>query len=173
MTGKDAAQTTLEKWLAQHPAPEPTATAPAIPTDEIEKAALFFEFDPKDLTWEYNESNLIVAVLSGIPVWFGKLSNENGGGFFAVVDDRGLMDTPLMLAECIRDKQAEDVKAEAYANRARVMTVMVLPLDMREAEAYTTISHLLNHEGWEIFNVHTEIENDHHVTVQIFTLTRD
>ena len=173
MTGKDAAQTTLEKWLAEYPAPDPTAVTPAIPTDEIKKAAHFFGFKPEDLTWEYNESNLIVAVLGGIPVWFGKLSNENGGGFFAVVDDRGLMDTPLMLAECIRDKQAEDVKAEAYANRARVMLIEVLPFDVSASKALATISHLLNHEGWKIYNVHTEIENDHHVTVQIYTLIHD
>ncbi len=162
---------TLEDWLAQHPAPEPATTAPAIPTDEIEACARFFRFDPNDLTWGHNYSGRIVAVLGGISVQFGKRDNDNGGGFFAIVDGHDLMDTPLMLAECIRDKQAEDVKAEAYANRARVMTVMVLPLDMREAEAFATISHLLNHEGWEIFSVHTE--HSQRVWVQIYTLTRD
>ena len=171
MTGKDAAQTTLEEWLAQHPAPEPTATAPAIPTDEIEEAARFFGFDPNDLTWGYNYSGRIVTVLGGVSVRFDKLSNDKGGSLFAVVDDHGLMDTPLMLAEYIRDKQAEDVKEEAYANRTRVMTVMVLPLDMREAEAFATISHLCNHEGWKIFSVYTE--HSQRAWVQIYTLTRD
>jgi len=161
----------LEEWLAQHPAPDPTATAPAIPTIEIEEAARFFGLDPDFLPWAYDDdSGHILAVLDGIPVRFGRQDNRNDGRPYAYVDVRTVYNQ-TKLAAVIRAKQAEDVEAEAYANRARVMTVMVLPLDMREAEAFATISHLLNHEGWKVFSVHTEYSQ--RAWVQIFTLTRD
>ena len=165
--------TTLEKWLAQHPAPEPTATAPAIPTDEIEKAALFFEFDPNVLTWVYNPERQIVAVLGDVTVRFGKRDNEYGVGVYARMTGADMVYTPTKLAAQIRTRQIQVANARAHANRARVMLIEVLPFDVSASKALATISHLLNHEGWKIYNVHTEIENDHHVTVQIFTLTRD
>ena len=172
MTGKDAAQTTLEKWLAEYPEPELVATAPAIPTDEIEEAARFFGFDPNDLTWVYNPERQIVAVLGDVTIRFDRQDNRNDGRPYACVDGRAAYNQ-TKLAAVIRAKQAEDVKSEAYANRARVMLIEVLPFDVSASKALATISHLLNHEGWKIYNVHTEIENDHHVTVQIYTLTRD
>ena len=163
--------TMLEEWLAQYPESEPAATEPAIPTDENIEVAHLFGFDPKDLTWVYNPERHIVAVLGDVTVRFGKRDNDYGVGVYARMTGADMVYTPTKLAAQIRTRQIQVANARAYANRARVMTVMVLPLDMREAEAFATISHLCNHEGWKIFSVHTE--HSQRAWVQIYTLTRD